>query len=252
MYIRRTRLEYGISDDEFEYFARHLYHGQKSDRSRMEDDKEKQEEKVVSMMLEDMECCKYYPNLLPKCGLDFTSDDPGKCQLSRDSVQKLLAVTEDAGGVKTTDKKEFIDHFELEAREFKKCCYMYEECHDVVPLDDQLMKELHWWEREHEALLSDKSQREGKGKLYTVNHLETLRMQAKRDEALRLRQKAENTVEMERKRKQDAKADLEMEKKEMDRYMREQRRKKGEAQARKEQERAAQSKNQKSNDQKSR
>jgi hypothetical protein len=47
MYIRRIRLEYGISDYEFEYFAKHLYNGQKSDRSKMEDDKQKQEEKVL-------------------------------------------------------------------------------------------------------------------------------------------------------------------------------------------------------------
>ena len=47
MYIRRTRLEYGISDEEFEHFANSLYEGQMSDRSKVEDDKRKQEEEVV-------------------------------------------------------------------------------------------------------------------------------------------------------------------------------------------------------------
>jgi hypothetical protein len=114
------------------------------------------------------------------------------------------------------------------------------------------MKELHWWEREHETLLQDKSQREGKGKLYTVKHLESLRQQAKRDEQEKLRKIGESSVELERKRKQDAKADKEMESKIMERLMREQRRKKIEAQARKEQEKKAQTIKSKSSDTKNR
>jgi hypothetical protein len=94
------------------------------------------------MMIEDMDGCKYYPNLLPKCGLDFTSDDPSKCKLSRESVKKLHELGGESGGAKQMDKKVFIDSFLDEAREFKKCCYLYDECHDVIPLDDQVGQRL--------------------------------------------------------------------------------------------------------------
>ena len=47
MYIRRTRLEYGISDEEFEYFANSLYEGQMSDRSKVEDDKHEKEKEEL-------------------------------------------------------------------------------------------------------------------------------------------------------------------------------------------------------------
>ena len=239
MYIRRTRLEYGISDEEFEYFANSLYEGQMSDRSKVEDDKHEKEKEVVQMLTRPE--CKdpanpfgAGDNFLAYCGLKFDSDNPLECKLERDNVVLLKQAKEEKSGGASTgrfdrgnDKNK--EEFEFAARSYKKCCYLYEECHEVIPLAQQLMKELQWWEDEHERLLDNRQLTEGQGKWHSEKYLQNKRNQTLKDEKEKLRREDHEKEKAREKTELEQKKDKEMARKLQFKYMKEQREKKKKA-----------------------